>query len=238
MNHYIDPPDSTSPRRGSRTAPPARSAASRRGDDRRRDHRCQRLLDRRRRDGVHGLASWRCGRGGRRRRLPAARRCSTRCSSTERGSISNGYSIILMALADERNRQLLERDLRYAVWVDHAVVDAAIGTFIEYGTKTAQRPRVVRRGVAPLDLRRLLPVLSRAAREVRPHVPPRPVEESWNRIWNKGYVTRARSSSRRLVRQLLADRRDGRHGLRVVRAQVPGSYDKYGRWWEEYGSSR
>jgi propane monooxygenase large subunit len=30
---------------------------------------------------------------------------------------SNGYSILLMALADERNRPLLERDLRYA-WVE------------------------------------------------------------------------------------------------------------------------
>ena len=34
--------------------------------------------------------------------------------SDESRHISNGYSIILMALADERNRQLLERDLRYA----------------------------------------------------------------------------------------------------------------------------
>ena len=34
--------------------------------------------------------------------------------SDESRHISNCYSIILMALADERNRQLLERDLRYA----------------------------------------------------------------------------------------------------------------------------
>jgi len=32
-----------------------------------------------------------------------------------------------MALADEDNRQLLERDLRYAWWNNHCVVDAAIG---------------------------------------------------------------------------------------------------------------
>ena len=32
------------------------------------------------------------------------------------------------------NHQLLERDLKYAFWQNHAIVDAAIGTFIEYGT--------------------------------------------------------------------------------------------------------
>ena len=40
--------------------------------------------------------------------------------SDESRHISNGYSIMLMALADERNRQLLERDLRYAWWNNHA----------------------------------------------------------------------------------------------------------------------
>src|SRR5436190_1508609 len=61
--------------------------------------------------------------------------------SDESRHISNGYSIILMALADERNRLLLERDLRYAWWNNHRVVDAAIGTFIEYGTKDRRKDR-------------------------------------------------------------------------------------------------
>ena len=61
--------------------------------------------------------------------------------SDESRHISNGYSIILMALADERNRVLLERDLRYAWWNNHAVIDAAIGTFIEYGTKDRRKDR-------------------------------------------------------------------------------------------------
>src|SRR5215218_2356197 len=43
--------------------------------------------------------------------------------------------------SDEGNRQLLERDLRYAWWNNHAVVDAAIGTFIEYGTKDRRKDR-------------------------------------------------------------------------------------------------
>src|ERR1700747_1307628 len=46
-----------------------------------------------------------------------------------------------MALAAERNWELIERDLRYAWWNNHAVVDAAIGTFIEYGTKDRRQDR-------------------------------------------------------------------------------------------------
>ena len=73
--------------------------------------------------------------------------------SDESRHISNGYSIILMALADERNRELLQRDLRYAWWNNHAVVDAAIGTFIEYGTKDRRkdRARVIFRRKTPRE---------------------------------------------------------------------------------------
>ena len=61
--------------------------------------------------------------------------------SDESRHISNGYATLLMALADEENHQLLERDLRYAWWNNHRVVDAAIGTFIEYGTKDRRKDR-------------------------------------------------------------------------------------------------
>src|ERR1700738_1506737 len=47
--------------------------------------------------------------------------------SDESRHISNGYSIILMALSDERNRELLEGDLRYAWGHNHARGDAQIG---------------------------------------------------------------------------------------------------------------
>ena len=61
--------------------------------------------------------------------------------SDESRHISNGYATLLMALADESNHQLLARDLRYAWWNNHRVVDAAIGTFIEYGTKDRRKDR-------------------------------------------------------------------------------------------------
>ena len=144
--------------------------------------------------------------------------------SDESRHISNGYSIILMALADERNRELLERDLRYAWWNNHAVVDAAIGTFIEYGTKDRRKDResyaeAWRRWIYDDYYRSYLVPLEKYGLTI-PHDL---VEESWNRIWNKGYIHEvAQFFATGWFAQLLADRRHGRHRLRVVRAQVPG----------------
>ena len=128
-----------------------------------------------------------------------------------------------MALADERNRQLLERDLRYAWWNNHAVVDAAIGTFIEYGTKDRRKDResyaeTWRRWIYDDYYRSYLVPLEKYGLTI-PHDL---VEEAWNRIWNKGYIHE--------VAQFFATgwfanywRIDGmdRRRLRVVRAQVP-----------------
>jgi propane 2-monooxygenase large subunit len=54
--------------------------------------------------------------------------------SDESRHIGNGHSLLMSLINDPDNHQLLERDLRYAFWQNHAIVDAAIGTFIEYGT--------------------------------------------------------------------------------------------------------
>src|SRR5947209_12463220 len=59
--------------------------------------------------------------------------------SDESRHISNGYATLLMALADPDNQLLLERDLQYAFWNNHALVDAAIGTFIEYESMVVQK---------------------------------------------------------------------------------------------------
>ena len=144
--------------------------------------------------------------------------------SDESRHISNGYATLLMALSDEGNHQLLERDLRYAWWNNHRVVDAAIGTFIEYGTKDRRKDResyaeMWRR----LDLRRLLPQLPRPAGEVRPGDPARPHRGGLEPDLEQGLRPRGRAVLlHRVARQLLADRPDDRQGLRVVRVQVPG----------------
>jgi len=156
--------------------------------------------------------------------------------SDESRHISNGYSIILMALADERNRQLLERDLRYAWWNNHAVVDAAIGTFIEYGTKDRRKDResyaeMWRRWIYDDYYRSYLVPLEKYGLAI-PHDL---VEEAWNRIWNKGYIHE--------VAQFFATgwfanywRIDGMDDddFEWFEHKYPGWYDKYGKWWERY----
>src|ERR1700755_53581 len=109
--------------------------------------------------------------------------------SDESRHISNGYSILLMALADERNRPLLERDLRYAWWNNHCVVDAAIGTFIEYGTKDRRKDResyaeMWRRWIYDDYYRSYLLPLEKYGLTI-PHDL---VEEAWKRIVDKHYV--------------------------------------------------
>ena len=54
--------------------------------------------------------------------------------SDESRHIGNGHSLLMSLVNDPSNHLLLERDLRYAFWQNHAIVDAAIGTFVEYGT--------------------------------------------------------------------------------------------------------
>ena len=144
--------------------------------------------------------------------------------SDESRHISNGYSILLMALADERNRQLLERDLRYAWWNNHCVVDAAIGTFIEYGSKDRRKDRdsyaeMWRRWIYDDYYRSYLIPLEKYGLVYPARPGRRGVEPDLERLLRPPGRPVLRH---RLAGQLLADRPDGRHGLRVVRAQVPG----------------
>jgi propane monooxygenase large subunit len=58
--------------------------------------------------------------------------------SDESRHINNGYSTLLMVLQDPANHPLIERDLRYAFWQLHAIVDAAMGLILDYGSKNRQ----------------------------------------------------------------------------------------------------
>ncbi|HZD67316.1 MAG TPA: hypothetical protein VE152_14560 [Acidimicrobiales bacterium] len=156
--------------------------------------------------------------------------------SDESRHISNGYSILLSALADEQNRKLLERDLRYAWWNNHRVVDAAIGTFIEYGTKDRRKDResyaeAWRRWIYDDYYRSYLVPLEKYGLAV-PHDL---IEESWNQIWNKGYVHE--------VAQFFATGWEVNYwridpmtdeDFEWFEYKYPGWYDKYGKWWENY----
>ena len=156
--------------------------------------------------------------------------------SDESRHISNGYATLLMALADEGNHQLLERDLRYAWWNNHRVVDAAIGTFIEYGTKDRRKDResyaeMWRRWIYDDYYRSYLVPLEKYGLVI-PHDL---IRNPWNQIWNKGYVHEV---AQFFCTGWLANywRMDGmtERDFEWFEYKYPGWYDKYGAWWENY----
>lgn len=156
--------------------------------------------------------------------------------SDESRHISNGYATLLMALSDEDNRQLLERDLRYAWWNNHRVVDAAIGTFIEYGTKDRRKDResyaeMWRRWIYDDYYRSYLVPLEKYGLVI-PHDL---IEEAWKQIWEKGYVHEV---AQFFCTGWLANywRMDGMtdEDFEWFEYKYPGWYDKYGKWWENY----
>ena len=156
--------------------------------------------------------------------------------SDESRHISNGYSILLMALADERNRPLLERDLRYAWWNNHCVVDAAIGTFIEYGTKDRRKDResyaeMWRRWIYDDYYRSYLLPLEKYGLTI-PHDL---VEEAWNRITEKGYVHEVARffATGWPVNYWRIDTMTDTD-FEWFEDKYPGWYSKYGKWWEDY----
>ena len=156
--------------------------------------------------------------------------------SDESRHISNGYATLLMALSDEGNHQLLERDLRYAWWNNHRVVDAAIGTFIEYGTKDRRKDResyaeMWRRWIYDDYYRSYLVPLEKYGLVI-PHDL---IEESWNQIWNKGYVHEVAQffCTGWLANYWRMDPMTDKD-FEWFEYKYPGWYDKYGAWWENY----
>ncbi|GAB92863.1 aromatic/alkene/methane monooxygenase hydroxylase/oxygenase subunit alpha [Gordonia rhizosphera] len=156
--------------------------------------------------------------------------------SDESRHISNGYSILLMALADERNRPLLERDLRYAWWNNHCVVDAAIGTFIEYGTKDRRKDResyaeMWRRWIYDDYYRSYLLPLEKYGLVI-PHDL---VEEAWNRIVDKFYVHEVARffATGWPVNYWRIDPMTDKD-FEWFEEKYPGWYNRFGKWWENY----
>ena len=142
--------------------------------------------------------------------------------SDESRHISNGYATLLMALSDESNHQLLERDLRYAWWNNHRGRRRHRDVHRVRHQGPSQGPRELRRDVAAVDLRRLLPQLSGSAGEVRPGDPARPHRGGLEPDLEQGLRTRGGAVLlHRVAGQLLAYGPDDRRGLRVVRVQVP-----------------
>src|ERR1700726_5272646 len=61
--------------------------------------------------------------------------------SDESRHIGNGHSLLMSLINNPDNHQLIERDLRYAFWQNHAIVDAAVGTIVEYGSTHREKSK-------------------------------------------------------------------------------------------------
>ena len=176
------------------------------------------------------------GRGRGQRRLPAPDRVPLGPESDESRHISNGYAIASHgAVRTSSNHQLLERDLRYAWWNNHAVVDAAIGTFIEYGTKDRRKDResyaeMWRRWIYDDYYRSYLD----SAGEVRPGHPARPHRGSVEPDLEQGLRARGRPVLRHRAGSPTtgASTRWTDKDFEWFEYKYPGWYDKYGAWWE------
>ena len=142
--------------------------------------------------------------------------------SDESRHIGNGHSMLMAMLHDPSNHQLLERDLKYAFWQNHAIVDAAIGTFIEYGTTNRDKNKesyaeLWHRWIYEDYYRTYMLPLEKYGIKIHHD----DVSAAWDRIVKKNYVHYDRTILLgRLVREFLAHRGADRKGLRVVRAQV------------------
>ncbi len=156
--------------------------------------------------------------------------------SDESRHINNGYCTLIMALADPENRPLLERDLRYAFWLNHCINDALIGSIIEYATKDRRKDKesfadLWKRWIYDDYYRSYLLPLEKYGLKVHHE----DVEAAWDRITKKFWHHRIAQSlaatwSDNTWRIDPLDERD----FEWFEHKYPGWYNKFGRFWEVY----
>jgi len=156
--------------------------------------------------------------------------------SDESRHIGNGHAILMSILDNPDNHALLERDMRYAFWQNHAIVDAAIGTFVEYGTKNRDKGKesyaeLWHRWIYNDYYRSYMLPLEKYGIKIHHE----DVEVAWERIVKKDYV--------HLTAQFFSAgwpvnfwRIDGmtEDDFEWFEAKYPGWYAKFGAYWENY----
>lgn len=156
--------------------------------------------------------------------------------SDESRHIGNGHAILMSILDNPDNHALLERDMRYAFWQNHAIVDAAIGTFVEYGTKDRNKSKesyaeLWHRWIYNDYYRSYMLPLEKYGIKIHHE----DVEVAWDRIVKKDYV--------HLTAQFFSAgwpvnfwRIDGmtEADFEWFEAKYPGWYAKFGAYWENY----
>lgn len=156
--------------------------------------------------------------------------------SDESRHIGNGHSMLMSILKDPENHMLLERDLRYAFWQNHAIVDAAIGTIIEYGTKNRDKKKesyaeLWHRWIFEDYYRTYMLPLEKYGIEIHHD----DVMEAWDRIVNKGWVHKVAQffSAGWWANFWRIDPLD-EYDFEWFEYKYPGWYAEYGAWWENY----
>ncbi|WP_017727839.1 methane monooxygenase [Halalkalibacterium ligniniphilum] len=156
--------------------------------------------------------------------------------SDESRHINNGYGTLMMVLNEPDNHDLLERDMRYAFWQNHAIVDAAIGTIIEYGTTDRRKDKesyadLWEKWIYEDYYRSYMIPLEKYGLKIHHD----DVAAAWERITKKNYVHK--------VAQFFATGwpvnfwRIGslnEYDYEWFESKYPGWYNEFGTWWEHY----
>ncbi len=156
--------------------------------------------------------------------------------SDESRHIGNGHSFLMSIIKEPENLELIERDLRYAFWQNHAIVDAAIGTIVEYGTKDRDKNKesyaeLWHRWIFDDYYRTYMLPLENYGVKIHHD----DVEAAWDRIVKGNYVHK--------VAQFFSYgwpvafwRIDGMvdEDFEWFEAKYPGWYNEFGQYWENY----
>ncbi|SNB71390.1 propane monooxygenase large subunit [Arboricoccus pini] len=156
--------------------------------------------------------------------------------SDESRHIGNGHSLLMSILNKPENHLLLERDLRYAFWQNHGIVDAAIGTIIEYGTKNRDKKKesyaeLWHRWIYEDYYRTYMLPLEKYGIKIHHD----DVAHAWDRIVKQGYVHKVAQffSAGWWANFWRIDAMDERD-FEWFEYKYPGWYAEYGAWWENY----
>lgn len=156
--------------------------------------------------------------------------------SDESRHIGNGHSMLMSMLKEPENHQLIERDIRYAFWQNHAIVDAAVGTFIEYGTTNRDKDKesyaeMWHRWIFEDYYRTYMLPLEKYGIKIHHE----DVHEAWNRLTKKQYVHK--------IAQFFAVgwpvnfwriEAQGEKDFEWFEAKYPGWYAQFGEFWRWY----
>jgi propane monooxygenase large subunit len=156
--------------------------------------------------------------------------------SDESRHIGNGHSLLMSILKEPDNHQLLERDLKYAFWQNHAIVDAAIGTIIEYGTTNRDKNKesyaeLWHRWIFEDYYRTYMLPLEKYGIKIHHD----DVHEAFDRIVKKNYVHKvAQFFSAGWWANFWRIEAMTERDFEWFEHKYPGWYDEFGAWWENY----